>query len=436
MRRASGSFLVLCRQARSLFLHPGAIPGLRASGGGLRNFALTTEPSMSLPPRPQALPARPFFSSGPCPKRPGWSAEAVAAKAYLGRSHRAAAPKAQLKSAIDRMAAILGVPEGYRVGIVPASDTGAFEMAMWSMLGARPVDMLVWESFGAGWATDAVKQLKLDDCRVIEAGYGDLPDLGSVRAEADVCFTWNGTTSGVRVPDAGWISADRAGLTFCDATSAVFAQGLDWTKLDVVTFSWQKVLGGEGAHGVLILSPRAVERLESHTPPRPLPKIFRLTKAGKLIEGVFRGETINTPSMWCVADLVDALDWVDGIGGLSAMRGRADANFAALQGWVDRTGWVENLVADPAARSNTSVCLKIVDPGVAALEEAAQRSFTKRMVGLLEAEGAAFDIGGYRDAPPGLRIWCGATVERADIEALTPWLDWAFASVRAELTPA
>ena len=391
---------------------------------------------MSLPERPQALPARPFFSSGPCPKRPGWSAEAVAAKAYLGRSHRAAEPKAQLKSAIDRMASVLGVPEGYRVGIVPASDTGAFEMAMWSMLGARPVDMLVWESFGAGWATDAVKQLKLEDCRVIEAGYGDLPDLSAVRPEADVCFTWNGTTSGARVPDAEWIPVDREGLTLCDATSAVFAQGIDWAKLDVVTFSWQKVLGGEGAHGVLILSPRAVERLESYQPPRPLPKVFRLTKAGKLIEGVFRGETINTPSMWCVADLVDALDWVEEIGGLAACRARADANFSALQAWVDRTGWVENLVAEPSLRSNTSVCLRIVDPGVASLDEAAQREFSKRMVKLLEGERAAFDIGGYRDAPPGLRVWCGATVDKADIEALCPWLDWAFEAVKAEMAAA
>ncbi len=381
-------------------------------------------------PVPAAKPARPEFSSGPCPKRPGWSAESVAARAWLGRSHRAAGPKAQLKEAIDRTAALLGVPEGYRVGIVPASDTGAFEMAMWSMLGARPVDMLVWESFGQGWATDVTKQLKLADARVLSAPYGELPDLTAVRPDADVCFTWNGTTSGARVPNGDWIAADRAGLTFCDATSAAFAQDLPWDKLDVTTFSWQKAMGGEGAHGVLILSPRAVERLESFVPDRPLPKIFRLTKGGKLIEGVFKGETINTPSMLAVADCVDALDWMEGIGGLAATRARADANFAALQAWVDATPWIENLVADPAARSNTSVCLRIVDPEIAALDEAAQRDFTRKMVKLLEGEEAAYDIGGYRDAPPGLRIWCGTTVDSTDIEALTPWLDWAFATAR------
>ncbi len=382
-------------------------------------------------PRPDVKPARPEFSSGPCPKRPGWNAADVAARAWLGRSHRASGPKAQLKEAIDSTARILGVPADYRVGIVPASDTGAFEMAMWSMLGARPVDMLVWESFGAGWATDATKQLKLADCRVMTAEYGALPDLGAVRPEADVCFTWNGTTSGARVPDADWIAADREGLTFCDATSAAFAQDLDWAKLDVTTFSWQKAMGGEGAHGVLILSPRAVARLESYTPDRPLPKIFRLTKGGKLIEGIFAGETINTPSMLCVADCIDALDWMEGIGGLKATIARADANFAALQGWVDRTDWVENLVAVPSQRSNTSVCLKIVDTEIAGRDEAAQRAFVKRMVQLVEAEGAAFDIGGYRDAPPGLRVWCGTTVETADIAALTPWLDWAFATAKA-----
>ncbi|MEO0999798.1 MAG: phosphoserine transaminase [Pseudomonadota bacterium] len=381
--------------------------------------------------KPQTKPERPEFSSGPCPKRPGWTAEAVAARAWLGRSHRAAGPKAQLKELIDRTGALLGLPEGYRLGIVPASDTGAYEMAMWTMLGARPVDVLAWESFGKGWATDATKQLKLDDCRVIEAEYGALPDLGTVRSDADILFTWNGTTSGARVPDADWIAADRAGLTFCDATSAVFAQEIDWAKIDVATFSWQKVMGGEAAHGVLILSPRAVERLESFAPDRPLPKVFRLTKGGKLIEGVFRGETINTPSMLAAADALDAIAWMEELGGLAATRARADANFAALQGWVDRTDWVENLVTDPAARSNTSVCLKIVDPAVAALPEAEQRAFAKAMVTALEAEGAALDIGGYRDAPPGLRIWCGATVETADIAALTPWLDWAFATCRA-----
>lgn len=388
---------------------------------------------MTFPQKPHGKPVRPEFSSGPCPKHPEWSLEAVAAKAHLGRSHRAATLKAQLKSAVDRTAALLGVPEDYRVGIVPASDTGAVEMALWSMLGPRPVDVLVWESFGAGWATDIQKQLKLDDVNVLSAEYGALPDLGAVRPEADVVFTWNGTTSGARAPNADWIAADRAGLTICDATSAAFAQDLDWAKLDVVTFSWQKVLGGEGAHGVIVLSPRAVERLETYAPPRPLPKIFRLTKGGALIEGVFKGETINTPSMLAVADYIDALDWAERIGGLSALRGRADANFAALQGWVDGADWIGNLVAEPAHRSNTSVCLRIVDPAIAALDVSAQTAFCKRMVALLEAEEAAYDIGGYRDAPPGLRIWCGATVDTADIVALTPWLDWAFAAAKAEL---
>jgi phosphoserine aminotransferase len=385
---------------------------------------------VAAPVKPTVKPARPEFSSGPCAKRPGWTAEAVAARAFLGRSHRAAKPKAQLKDAIDRTARVLGVPADYRVGIVPASDTGAFEMAMWSLLGPRPVDMLVWESFGQGWATDATKQLKLDDCRVLTAGYGALPDFGAVRKDADVCFTWNGTTSGARVPNADWIAADREGLTLCDATSAAFAQDLDWAKLDVVTFSWQKAMGGEGGHGVLILSPRAVARLEAYVPPRPLPKIFRLTKGGKLIEGIFAGETINTPSMLAVADAVDALDWMEGIGGLAATRARADANFAALQAWADATPWVANLVADPAARSNTSVCLSIVDPEIAARDEAAQRDFVKAMTKLLEAEGVAFDIAGYRDAPPGLRIWCGTTVDASDVAALGPWLDWAFAVSR------
>ncbi|MFV0475381.1 MAG: phosphoserine transaminase [Pikeienuella sp.] len=388
---------------------------------------------MTFPQKPQAKPLRPEFSSGPCPKHPDWSAAAVVEKAFLGRSHRAAAPKAQLKSVIDRTAKLLGAPEGYRVGIVPASDTGAVEMALWSLLGPRPVDVLVWESFGAGWATDIQKQLKLDDVNVLKAEYGALPDLTQVRPNADIVFTWNGTTSGARVANADWIAADRAGLAICDATSAAFAQDLDWAKLDVVTFSWQKALGGEGAHGVIVLSPRAVERLESHAPERPLPKIFRLTKAGALIEGVFRGETINTPSMLAVADYADALDWAERIGGLKALLARADANAGALQSWMDRTAWVENLVAEPAHRSNTSVCLRVVDAEIAALDEAGQRGFCKRMATLLDDEGAAFDIGGYRDAPPGLRIWCGATVETADIEALTPWLDWAFAAAKAEL---
>jgi len=384
------------------------------------------------PQKPQILPARAEFSSGPCVKRPGWSAKMVAAMAFLGRSHRAAGPKAQIKQAIDRTARLLGVPDGYRVGIVPGSDTGAFEMAMWSLLGPRPVDVLVWESFGNGWASDVCNQLKINDCRVIEAAYGALPDLTAVRVQADIIFTWNGTTSGARVPNGDWIAADREGLTICDATSAAFAQNLDWPKLDVVTFSWQKALGGEAAHGMLVLSPRAVERLESYTPDRPLPKVFRLTKGGKLIDGIFAGETINTLSMLCVADYIDALDWADEVNGLPGLVARADANFVALQGWVDRTGWVENLVGDQTARSNTSVCLKIADLDFQTLDDAAQRAFVKRMVGLLEAEGAALDIGAHRDAPPGLRIWCGATVETTDIEALTPWLDWAFAVAMAD----
>jgi phosphoserine aminotransferase len=384
-------------------------------------------------PKPLTKPVRAEFSSGPCPKRPGWSFETVADLAHLGRSHRASGPKAQIKDVIDRTAAVLGVPAGYRVGIVPASDTGAVEMAMWSMLGPRPVDVLVWESFGAGWATDIQKQLKLDDTRVLKAEYGQLPDFSSVRKDADVVFTWNGTTSGARVPNADWISDDRGGLTICDATSAAFAQDLDWAKLDVVTFSWQKVMGGEGAHGVLILSPRAVERLETFVPDRPLPKIFRMTKGGKLIDGIFKGETINTPSMLCVADCVDALNWMQDIGGQTAVRDRANANAAALQTWVDGTDWIENLVADPAARSNTSVCLRVVDPVVASLDDGGQRAFVKAMVSMLDKEGAAYDIGGYRDAPAGLRIWCGATVDTSDVIALTPWLDYAFAAAKADL---
>ncbi|MGB0506101.1 MAG: phosphoserine transaminase [Pikeienuella sp.] len=388
---------------------------------------------MTFPTKPQAKPARAEFSSGPCPKHPEWSLEAVAAKAYLGRSHRASAPKAQLKSAIDRTAEMLGVPADYKVGIVPASDTGAVEMALWSLLGARPVDVLVWESFGAGWATDVQKQLKLDDVNVLKADYGQLPDLNAVRADADVIFTWNGTTSGVRVPNADWIADDRQGLTICDATSAAFAQDLPWAKLDVTTFSWQKVMGGEGAHGVIILSPRAVERLETFDAGRPLPKIFRMTKAGKLIDGIFTGATINTPSMLAVADYVDALDWAEGVGGAAGMRARADANFTALQTWVDGSDWAANLAEDPATRSNTSVCLKVVDAEVAAMDDKAQKAFCKKIVILLDAEDAAYDIGGYRDAPAGLRIWCGATVDAADVEALTPWLDWAFATAKAEL---
>ena len=381
--------------------------------------------------RPGVRPARPSFSSGPCAKRPGWSAGALETAA-LGRSHRSNLGKTRLKDAIARTRAILGVPDEYRIGIVPASDTGAVEMAMWSMLGPRKVDLLAWESFGAGWVTDAVKQLKLD-ANVMTAAYGEIVDLCSVNPDHDVVFTWNGTTSGVRVPNADWISKAREGLTICDATSACFAQKLDWPKLDVTTFSFQKVLGGEAAHGVLILSPRAVERLESYTPTWPLPKIFRLTKGGKLIDGIFEGATINTPSMLVIEDYIDALKWAAGLGGLDALCARADQNLSILERWVSATSWVEFLAVDPTIRSNTSVCLNIVDPEVSALDTAAQRRFVKEMEAVLSREEAAFDIGGYRDAPPGLRIWCGATVDPSDIEALTPWLDWAFAEAKESL---
>ena len=379
---------------------------------------------------PATKPSRPFFSSGPCAKRPGYSLQNLDS-ALLGRSHRSKPGKARLKEAIDKTRAVLGVPDDYRIGIVPASDTGAVEMAMWSLLGPKPVTVLAWESFGEGWVTDAVKQLKIDPT-VMKADYGDLPDLSAVDSANDIVFTWNGTTSGVKVPNADWIDANREGLTICDATSGVFAQDLDWAKLDVVTYSWQKVMGGEAAHGMLILSPRAVERLESYTPDWPLPKIFRMTKGGKLNEGIFEGATINTPSMLCVEDYIDALDWAASLGGLSALKGRADANLAALAAWVEKTDWVEFLCADPATRSNTSVTLKIVDPKVTAMDDEAQKAFTKAMDKMLEAEDAAYDINGYRDAPPGLRIWCGATVETADIEALTPWLDWAFTKALSE----
>ncbi|MEE2690665.1 MAG: phosphoserine transaminase [Pseudomonadota bacterium] len=382
--------------------------------------------------KPATRPARPFFSSGPCAKRPGWSPENLDAPT-LGRSHRAKIGKTRLKEAIDRTRALLEVPDDYRIGIVPASDTGAVEMAMWSMLGARPVDMLAWESFGEGWVTDVVKQLKLD-ARILKAPYGALPDLAEVDPKRDVVFTWNGTTSGVRVPNADFIAADREGVVICDATSAAFAQKLDWPKLDVVTFSWQKALGGEAAHGVLVLSPRAVERLESYKPDWPLPKIFRLTKGGKLIEDIFEGATINTPSMLCVEDYIDALKWGVSAGGLDGLCARADANLALIEEFVDETPWAAFLCADRAARSNTSVCLKIVDPAFAALDEDRQRAFVKKMESLLEAEAAAYDVGGYRDAPPGLRIWCGATVEQSDIEALLPWLDWAFAEAKKSVS--
>ena len=374
---------------------------------------------------PAVRPENPRFSSGPCAKRPGWSAAALD-DAPLGRSHRAKPGKAKLAEAIELTREVLQVPADYRIGIVPASDTGAVEMAMWSLLGPRGVDLLAWESFGSGWVSDAVKQLRLSDTRVIEAPYGELPDLSTVDFSHDVVFTWNGTTSGVRVPNADWIPADREGLTICDATSAAFAQPLDFAKLDVVTFSWQKALGGEAAHGMLILSPRAVERLESYTPAWPMPKIFRMTKGGKLIEGIFKGETINTPSMLCVEDYIDALKWAKEIGGLKALLARADGNAGAIADWVARTDWVDFLASDPATRSNTSVCLRIVDPRVTALDAELQAAFAKAMATALDTAGVAYDIGAYRDAPSGFRIWCGATVEQADVEALLPWLDWAF----------
>ena len=384
---------------------------------------------------PQRRPANPNFSSGPCAKRPGWS-PAMLADAAVGRSHRSKIGKAKLSAVIDRSRSLLGLPDDYLLGVVPASDTGAIEMAMWSLLGARGVDMLAWESFGAAWVTDATTQLGLADCRVLEAPYGDLPDLGAVDPDRDVVFTWNGTTSGVRVPDGNWIADQRGGLTLCDATSAAFAMDLPWHKLDVATWSWQKVLGGEAAHGMLALSPRAVARLESYTPPRPLPKIFRLAKGGKVIAGVFRGETINTPSMLCVEDALDSLGWAEGIGGLPALIARSEANLAAIANWVARTDWIDFLARDPAVRSSTSICLVIVDPWFRALTSDQQQAVPKRIAALLEQRDVAYDINGYRDAPPGLRIWGGGTVETADIEALLPWLDWAYATVRAETAQA
>ncbi|MBE9558323.1 MAG: phosphoserine transaminase [Proteobacteria bacterium] len=378
--------------------------------------------------RPTQKPNRSFFSSGPCAKRPGWSVAALSG-AWTGRSHRAAGGKAKLAEVIDRSRAILGIPDDYRIGIVPASDTGAVEMALWSLLGARGTDMLVWESFGKGWATDVSKQLKLEDVRVLEADYGDLPDLSQVDFARDVVFTWNGTTSGVCVPDGDWIAADREGLTICDATSAAFAMDLPWDKLDVTTWSWQKVLGGEGAHGMLVLSPRAVERLESYSPAWPLPKIFRLTKDGKLNEGVFRGETINTPSMLCVEDAIDSLKWAEEIGGLPKLVQRSRNSLAAVSAWVEKTPWVEFLAGDPATRSCTSICLRITDTGALRGDEAA--AVPKKIAALLEKEGIAFDIGGYRDAPPGLRLWGGATVEPLDLQMLMPWIEWAHEEVCA-----
>jgi len=378
---------------------------------------------------PAVRPARPFFSSGPCAKRPGWTTE-VLDTALLGRSHRSGPGKAKLKDAIDRTKKLLGVPDDYRIGIVPASDTGAMEIAMWSMLGPRPLDCFAWESFGEDWVTDTIKQLKIKDGRVFKAAYGDLPDLSQADSSHDIVFLWNGTTSGVRVPNADWISANREGITICDATSAAFAMDLDWSKLDVTTFSWQKVLGGEAAHGMMVLSPRAMARLEGYTPPWPLPKIFRLTKGNGLNEAIFAGETINTPSMLVVEDYLDALTWAEGIGGLKALQARANANFAALSAWVAKSNWVDFLAGDASYRSNTSVCLKITDPAFTKLDEDARYAMVGKIANVLEAEGVAFDIAGHRNAPAGLRIWCGATVETAEIEALAPWLDWAWAQVK------
>jgi phosphoserine aminotransferase len=384
---------------------------------------------------PPARPLVPHFSSGPCAKRPGWTSKNLT-DAVLGRSHRSKAGKAKLKRAIDLTRDVLQVPADYRIGIVPASDTGAIEMALWSLLGARPVTMLTWESFGEGWVSDVANELKLKDVKVLRAPYGELPDLTAADPASDIVFTWNGTTSGVRVPNADWIAADRAGLTICDATSAAFAQALDWPKLDVVTFSWQKALGGEAAHGMLILSPRAAAQLESYTPPWPLPKIFRLTKGGKLMEGVFQGETINTPSMLCVEDYLDALEWAKSVGGLSGLRARADANAKVVADWVARTAWIDFLACDPALRSNTSVCLKVADPAVNRLTPDAQAAFVKSVAAALDKEGVAYDIDAYRDAPSGLRIWCGSTVEKSDVEALTLWLDWAYTNAKDALAKA
>ncbi|HXW71969.1 MAG TPA: phosphoserine transaminase [Methylocella sp.] len=384
---------------------------------------------------PAARPARPNFSCGPCAKRPGWELNSLQ-NAPLGRSHRSKSARARLKRAIELTREVLQIPQDYRIGIIPGSDTGAVEAALWSLVGPRGVDVFAWESFSRGWVNDVIGQLKLANARTFIADYGQIPDLSQADPENDVVFAWNGTTSGVRVPNADWIAADRKGLTICDATSAAFAQRLEWNKLDATTFSWQKALGGEAAHGMLILSPRAVERLESYRPPWPLPKLFRLSEQGKLIEAIFEGETINTPSLLCVEDYIDALNWGKSLGGLDALIARADANAKALGEWVDRSHWVDFLAADPKIRSNTSICLKVIDPAIAALPKAAQAAFAKALTDLLEVEKVAFDIGSYRGAPPGIRIWCGATVETSDIEALTPWLDFAFAKIKGDFAKA
>jgi phosphoserine aminotransferase len=379
--------------------------------------------------KPNVRPKNPDFSSGPCAKRPGWSL-AQLERALVGRSHRSKEGKARLQEVIERSRAVLGIPADYRIGIVPASDTGAVELALWSLLGARPVEMLAWESFGEGWITDVAKQLKLADVRLTRADYGKLPDLAGVDTDRDVVFTWNGTTSGVRVPNGDWIKPDRQGLTICDATSAAFAMDLPWAKLDVVTWSWQKVLGGEAAHGMLVLSPRAVERLETYTPPRPLPKLFRLLSKGKLNEAIFKGETINTPSMLCVEDAIDGLKWAESVGGLPGLIRRSEANLAAIAAWVERTPWAGFLAAEKATRSCTSVCLAFTDPWFAGLAPEAQATAAKKVAARLEAEGVAYDIASYRDAPPGLRIWAGATIEESDVEALLPWIEWAYSELR------
>jgi phosphoserine aminotransferase len=375
--------------------------------------------------KPTRVPANPCFSSGPCAKRPGWSPD-VLKDALLGRSHRSAVGLARLVEIIERSRAVLQMPADYRLGIVPASDTGAVEMALWSLLGARGVDLLCWENFGEGWVTDVTRQLKLPDVRLLEAPYGRLPDLAAVDPERDTVFVWNGTTAGVRVPNGDWIAGDRQGLTICDATSAAFAMRLPWHKLDVVTWSWQKALGGEAAHGMLVLSPRAVERLESYTPPWPLPKLFRLTQGGKLIEGIFRGETINTPSMLCVEDAIDSLKWAERVGGLDALVARAEGNLAAVAAWAERSSWARFLAEDPATRSCTSIQLSIADPWFAGLSPEARFKAVRSMTARIEAEGAGYDLASHRASPPGIRIWAGATVEQSDVEALLPWLDWAW----------
>ncbi len=383
--------------------------------------------------KPNSRPARPDFSSGPCAKRPGWTPE-ILKDAAVGRSHRSKLGKKKIVEAVDRTRAMLGIPADYKVAIVPASDTGAVEMALWSMLGARPVDMLAWESFGEGWVTDVAKQLKLKDARILKADYGAIPDLKAVDWSHDVVFTWNGTTSGVKVPDGDWIADDRGGLAICDATSAVFAMDLPWPKLDVVTWSWQKVMGGEGAHGMLVLSPRAVKRLESYSPPWPLPKIFRLTSGGKFSEAIFKGDTINTPSLLCVEDAIDGLKWGDSVGGLKGLMARSNDNLGVLERFVAERDWIAFLAGDKAIRSNTSVCLCITAAWFTALPADKQAAAAKKMADLLESEQAGYDLGSYRDAPPGLRIWCGATVEKSDLQALMPWLDWAYSEIEREFS--